>query len=48
MTIELNFRPGGTAIVALLAELNLASADATKTRRIVFPDGSYFEVEAFS
>lgn len=47
VTLELNFKPGGTAILALMAEKNLSSANATKTRRITFPDASYFEFEAF-
>lgn len=47
VTVELNFRPGGTALLALLAEFNLASASATKTRRILWTGGSYFEFEGF-
>lgn len=47
VSLELNFVPGGSAILALLAELNLAADAATKTRRILFPDLSYFEFEAF-
>jgi hypothetical protein len=47
MSVELNFLPGGTALTALLAELNLASASATKSRRILFPDNSFLEFNAF-
>jgi len=47
ISLELNFRPGGSAITVLLAELNLPSAEATKSRRVLFPDTSYFEFEAY-
>jgi predicted secreted protein len=47
VSLELNFRPGGSAFLAMLAEFNLASASATKTRRIVWPDTSSMEFEAF-
>ena len=47
ISLELNFRPGGSALLACLAEFNLASASATQTRRILWVDGSYFEFEGF-
>lgn len=47
VTLELNFLPGGAAFLAILAEFNLVSAQATKTRRITWVDGSYLEFEAF-
>ena len=47
VSMEMNFRPGGTAFLACLAEFNLASASSTKTRKIVWPDTSELEFEAF-
>lgn len=47
VSMELNFRPGGSAFLAMLAEFNLASASATKTRKIVWVDTSSLEFEAF-
>ncbi len=46
VSLELNFKAGGTAFLAMLAELNTVSASATKTRRITWPTGSYMEFEA--
>lgn len=42
VSLELNFIPGGTAIAALMAEMDLDGPSALKNRQILFPDGSYF------
>ncbi|WP_061023893.1 phage tail tube protein [Bradyrhizobium sp. CCH5-F6] len=42
VSLELNFVPGGSAALALTAELDLDGSSASKNRQIVFPDGSYF------
>lgn len=47
VSMELNFKAGGTAFLAMLAEFNTASASATQTRRILWVNGSYMEFEAF-
>lgn len=47
LSLEMNFVPGGAGAAALMAELNLSAAAAVKNRRILFPDGSYFEAQAF-
>lgn len=47
VTIEMNFDPDSTSVAALMAELNLSGPAATKTRRILFPDTSTFDFEAF-
>lgn len=47
VTLELNFKPGGTAFLAMLAEFNTASASATQTRRVLWTGGSYLEFEGF-
>lgn len=49
VSIEFNWNPQSavTGIAALYTELALPSASATKTRRIVFPNGSTMEFEAF-
>lgn len=47
--IDFNWTPntGVTGITSLYAELALPSATATKTRRILFPNGSYLIFDAF-
>ena len=45
--IELTFVAAGSAATALAAEMDLAVGSETKTRRIVFTDGAYFEFEGF-
>jgi predicted secreted protein len=47
VSLDLNFIPGGSAADDLTAELALAGSAATKSRLIVFPDGSQFEFDAF-
>lgn len=49
VSIEFNWTPqtAVTGIGSLYTELTLVSASATKTRRIVFPDGSSMQFEAF-
>ncbi|MBR1230204.1 phage tail protein [Bradyrhizobium sp. AUGA SZCCT0176] len=42
VSLELNFVPGGSAALALTAELDLDGPSAVKNRQILFPDGSYF------
>jgi predicted secreted protein len=44
--IEFNFVPGNASALALMTELGTVPRP-TKTRRIVFPDLSYFQFEAF-
>ena len=45
--LELNFVAAGAAATALAAEMDLVVGSETKTRRIVFTDGAYFEFEGF-
>lgn len=47
VALELNFIPGGTAILAAMAEFALDPDEATKNRRILFTDGTYFAFAAF-
>lgn len=47
VSLELNFVPGGLAIQQLMSEFALEGAEATLPRRIVFPDGSRFDFNAF-
>lgn len=47
VTLELNFKPGSAGFLALMTEMSLSSDNATKSRRIVFPDTSRFDFEAF-
>ena len=42
VSLELNFDPDGTAAAALMAELALSGAAATKNRTITFTDGTVF------
>ena len=42
ISLELNFVPGGSAALALTAEMDLDGTLAVKNRQILFPDGSYF------
>ena len=47
VSLELNYVPGNAATLALVAELNLSGQSATKPRRILFTDGSFWEFNAF-
>lgn len=47
VSIEFNFVPTAAGYATLLGEFATSSASATKTRRIVFPDTSYFQFEGF-
>lgn len=49
VSFEFNWTPssGVTGLTSLYAELALPSASATKTRRILFPNGASIQFEAF-
>lgn len=46
-SMEMNFVPGGPAAAALMAEFALIRSQATKNRRVVFPDGTIWAFAAF-
>lgn len=47
VSIEFNFVPDAAGFATMLTELATAGSSAVKNRRIVFPDGSYFQFSAF-
>lgn len=47
VTIEFNFIPGNSSLLALVNEFSLTGGAGQKTRRIQFPDTSTWEFEAF-